>query len=462
MFKKILIANRGEIAVRIIRACRDMGIKTVAVYSTIDRDSLHVKYADEAMCIGPPPPSESYLKPANIITIAEVTNADAIHPGAGFLSEDAQFAEICEAHKITFIGPSVEDLRTMGDKAEARETMAKAGLKLLPGSRSSRHGFRRSVKKGVVESAEEVVELAEKIGYPVGVKAVAGGGGRGIRIAHNSMSLVNLFHTAKAEAKAAFGSAEVYVEKWIENARHIEVQILGDKHKNVIHLGERECSIQRKHQKLVEESPAPSLSSKVRQEIGNAAVKAAKSIGFSNAGTIEFIVDAEDNFYFLEMNTRIQVEHTVTEMITGLDLIKEQIRLAMGEELGYTQADVKMNGHAIQCRINAEDPDNGFSPCPGTIVAYLPPGGIGIRVDSFIYPGYAVPPYYDSLVAKLIAHGRHREETISRMKRALREFVLEGIKTTVPLHVKIMNDERFLNGQVFTNFLDVYSSNASS
>ena len=454
MFEKILVANRGEIAVRIIRACRDMGIKTVAVCSTADEDSLHVKYADEKFCIGPPPAAKSYLKYANIISVAELTNADAIHPGAGFLAENAQFAEICEKHKITFIGPSVENLRTMGDKSEARERMAKAGLKLVPGSRSSRHGLRRSLKKGIVESAEEAVELAEKIGYPVGVKAVAGGGGRGIRIAHNSISLLNLFHTAKTEAETSFGNAAVYIEKWIENARHIEVQILADNHENIIQLGERECSIQRKHQKLLEEAPAPSLNPKVRSDIGKAAVKAAKSIGFSNAGTIEFVVDPEDNFYFLEMNTRIQVEHTVTEMVTGIDLVKEQIRLAMGEELGYNQSDIEINGHAIECRINAEDPDNGFTPSPGKVEAYVAPGGIGIRVDGYIYPGYVMSPYYDSLVAKLITHGRDREEAIARMKRALGEFIIEGIKTTVPLHAKIMNDERFLNGQIYTDFLD--------
>jgi acetyl-CoA carboxylase, biotin carboxylase subunit len=453
MFNKILIANRGEIAVRIIRACRDMGIKTVAVHSTADASALHVKLADEKYCIGPPPSAESYLKHANIITVAEITNADAIHPGVGFLAEDAQFAEICEAHRITFIGPSIDNLMRMGDKAEARETMSKSGLKLLPGSRSSRSGIRRRREKGVVDTAEEAVELAEKIGYPIGIKAVAGGGGRGIRIAHNSMSLLSLFHTVKTEAESAFGNGEVYVEKWIENARHIEVQILADTHGNVIHLGERECSIQRKQQKLVEEAPSPSLSAKTRGELCKAAVRAAKSIDFSNAGTIEFIVDPEYNYYFLEMNTRIQVEHTVTEQSTGIDLVKEQIRVAMGEELGYTQSDVMINGHAIECRINAEDADNKFTPSPGKIDAYLPPGGIGIRVDSHLYTGYVVPPYYDSLVAKLIAHGRNREEAIARMKRALDEFIITGIKTTIPLCQKIMNDERFLNGVVYTNFL---------
>lgn len=454
MFKKILIANRGEIALRVIRACRDMGIKTVAVYSTADKESLHVQHADEAYCIGPPASTESYLRPPNIITVAELTGADAIHPGAGFLSEDAQFAEICEAHEITFIGPTAENLRTMGDKAEARETMSKAGLKLVPGSGSMRRRLRRNVRKGLVENAEEAVEIADKIGYPVGIKAVAGGGGRGIRIAHDGTSLMDFFHTVRAEAQSAFGSTEVYVEKWIENARHIEVQILADNHGNAIHLGERECSIQRKHQKLVEEAPACSLSSKTRHDICKAAAKAAKSIGYNNVGTIEFVVDADEEFYFLEMNTRIQVEHTITEMITGTDLLKEQIRMAWGEEIGYSQSDVEITGHAIECRINAEDPDNDLTPSPGKVDAYLPPGGIGVRVDGYLYPGYAVPPFYDSLVAKLIAHGRDREEAIARMRRALDEFTIEGIKTVIPLHRKIMDDERFLNAQVFTNFLE--------
>jgi len=335
--------------------------------------------------------------------------------------------------------------------------MAKAGLELVPGSRRHKGGIlKKNPKKGVIENEEEALELAEKIGYPVGIKAVSGGGGRGIRIAYNDMALRNLFYTVKSEAEAAFGNAEVYIEKWIENARHIEMQVLADNHGNVIHLGERECSIQRKQQKLVEEAPSPSLSPKIRSEISRAAIRAVRSIGFSNAGTIEFLVDPEDNFYFLEMNTRIQVEHTVTEMITGIDLIKEQIRLAMGEELGYDQSDVSamMNGHAIECRINAEDPDNNFTPSPGKIDGYLPPGGIGIRVDSHLYDGYVVPPFYDSLVAKLIAHGRDRTEAIARMKRALDEFTIGGIKTTIPLCKRIMNDERFLNGLVYTNFLE--------
>ena len=451
MIKKILIANRGEIAVRIIRACKDMGIKTVAIFSTADEEALHVKYADDAYCIGPPPSTESYLKYANIVAVADFANVNAIHPGAGFLAEDAQFAEICEAHEIKFIGPTVTNIATMGDKVKARETVAKAGLKLVPGSRSGR---RRSSKKGTVDTPEEAVQLAEKIGYPVGIKAVAGGGGRGIRIAENRPSLLSLFHTAKAEGEAAFGNGDVYIEKWIEEARHIEVQILGDTHGNVVHLGDRECSIQRKQQKLLEEAPAASISSKLRSEICKAAAKAAKAIGYVNAGTVEFVVDKDDNYYFLEMNTRIQVEHTITECITGIDLVKEQIRLAMGEQLGYSQSDIQLQGHAIECRINAEDPANNFMPSPGLITAYHPPGGIGVRVDGYIYTGYTVPPHYDSLVAKLIASGRDREEAIARLQRALSEFQIEGIKTTIPLYKDILHDERFLNGSIFTNFLE--------
>ena len=451
MIKKILVANRGEIAVRVIRACKDMGIKTVAIFSTADQEALHVKYADEAYCIGPPPSTESYLKYANIIAVADFANVNAIHPGAGFLAEDAQFAEICEAHQIRFIGPSIEDIRTMGDKVKARETAAKSGLKLVPGSGGGR---RKNDKKGTVDTADEAAQLAEKIGYPVGIKAVAGGGGRGIRIAENRPSLMTLFHTAKAEGEAAFGNGDVYIEKWIEEARHIEVQILGDMHGNVVHLGERECSIQRKHQKLLEEAPAASIPPKLRAEICKAAAKAAKSIGYSNAGTIEFVVDKNDNYYFLEMNTRIQVEHTVTESVTGIDLIKEQIRLAMGDPLGYNQSDVEIRGHAIECRINAEDSTNQFMPSPGLVTTYHPPGGIGIRVDGYLYAGYTVPSHYDSLVAKLIASGRDREEAIARLDRALSEFRIEGIKTTIPLFQHILNDERFRNRTIFTNFLE--------
>ncbi len=453
MIKKILIANRGEIAVRIIRACKDMGIKTVAIFSTADEEALHVKYADEAYCIGPPPSAESYLKYANIVAVADFANVNAIHPGAGFLAEDAQFVEICEAHEIKFIGPTVTNIATMGNKVKARETVAKAGLKLVPGSRSGR---RRGSKKGTVDTAEEAVQLAEKIGYPVGIKAVAGGGGRGIRIAENRPSLLSLFHTAKAEGEAAFGNGDVYIEKWIEEARHIEVQVLGDTHGNVVHLGDRECSIQRKQQKLLEEAPAASISSKLRSEISKAAAKAAKAIGYVSAGTVEFVVDKDDNYYFLEMNTRIQVEHTITECITGIDLVKEQIRLAMGEQLGYSQSDIQLQGHAIECRINAEDPANNFMPSPGLVTAYHPPGGIGVRVDGYIYTGYTVPPHYDSLVAKLIASGRDREEAIARLQRALSEFQIEGIKTTIPLYQDILNDERFRNGAIFTNFLEKF------
>ena len=451
MIKKILIANRGEIAVRIIRACKDMGIKTVAVFSTADEDALHVKYADEAYCIGPPPSTESYLKYANIVAVADFANVNAIHPGAGFLAEDAQFAEICEAHQIKFIGPSIANITAMGDKAKARETAAKAGLKLVPGSQGGR---RKNSKNATVDTAGDAAQLAEQIGYPVGIKAVAGGGGRGIRIAENRPSLLTLFHTAKAEGEAAFGNGDVYIEKWIEEARHIEVQILGDLHGNVVHLGERECSIQRKQQKLLEEAPAASIPAKLRSEICKAATKAAKSIGYTNAGTIEFVVDKNDNFYFLEMNTRIQVEHTITESVTGIDLIQEQIRLAMGQQLGYSQSDVQIQGHAIECRINAEDPANQFMPSPGLVTAYHPPGGIGIRVDGYIYTGYTVPSHYDSLVAKLVSIGRDREEAIARLKRALSEFEIEGIKTTIPLYQKILNDERFRNRTIFTNFLE--------
>lgn len=451
MIKKILIANRGEIAVRIIRACKDMGIKTVAIFSTADENALHVKYADEAYCIGPPPSTESYLKYANIIAVADFANVNAIHPGAGFLAEDAQFAEICQAHEIKFIGPSVTNIATMGDKVQARETAAKAGLKLVPGSRS---GKRKNSKKGTVDTADEAAQLAEKIGYPVGIKAVAGGGGRGIRIAENRPSLLTLFHTAKAEGEASFGNGDVYIEKWIEEARHIEVQILGDLHGNVVHFGERECSIQRKQQKLLEEAPAASIPPKLRSEICKAAAKAAKSIGYTNAGTIEFVVDKNENYYFLEMNTRIQVEHTISESITGIDLIKEQIRLAMGEQLGYNQSDIQIQGHAIECRINAEDPSNNFMPSPGVVTKYHPPGGIGIRVDGYIYTGDTVSPHYDSLIAKLIASGRDREEAIARLKRALSEFEIEGIKTTIPLFQNILNDERFRSATIFTNFLE--------
>ena len=450
MFNKVLIANRGEIALRVIRACKELGIKTVAVYSTADRNSLHVTYADESICIGPPETTKSYIKDSNIISAAEMTDADAIHPGAGFLAENAQFAEECEDSWITFIGPSVENIALMGDKIRARDAMAKAGLKLIPGSR------RRRRKSGVVETEEDAKQIAHDVGYPVMVKAVAGGGGRGIRIAHNDISLLNVFQTAKAEAKAAFGNPDVYIEKMIQNARHIEVQILADKHGNVIHLGERECSIQRQHQKLLEEAPSSAISDELREDIHRDAVKAAKSIKYSNVGTIEFLVDDKDNYYFLEMNTRVQVEHPVTEMVTGIDILKEQIRLATGDKLNMEQKSITCSGHAIECRINAEDAENGFAPSPGMINIYHPPGGPGIRIDTHIYNKYIVPPYYDSLVAKLITHGRNRNEAIARMRRALDEFVIEGIRTTIPFHKRVLEDERFLNCQAYTNFLDSF------
>lgn len=449
MFNKVLIANRGEIAVRIIRACKELGIKTVAVYSTADRDSLHVRYADEAVCIGPPPPSESYLNIPNIIAAAEITDADAIHPGYGFLAENPSFAEVCEECKITFIGPTSRNIALMGDKVRAKEAMAKAGLKLLPGSRS---GFRR--RRMVVRDEEEAVRIARQIGYPVAVKAVAGGGGRGIRIAHNDVTLVNVFRTAQAEAQAAFGNPNLYIEKWIENARHIEFQVLADKHGNIVVLGERECSIQRKHQKLLEEAPSPALAPKKRERMVEAIIKAMRSIKYVNAGTLEFLMDEDGELYFIEMNTRIQVEHPVTEMVAGVDIVKEQILIAAGERLDLRQEDVELRGHAIECRINAEDPYSNFSPSPGRITLFHPPGGPGIRLDTHIYTGYEIPPYYDSLVAKLIAHGRDRSESIARMRRALDEMRIEGIKTTVPLHKKILEDERFLQGRTFTNFLD--------
>ena len=450
MFNKVLIANRGEIALRIIRACKELGIKTVAVYSTADRNSLHVTYADESICIGPPETTKSYIKDSNIISAAEMTDADAIHPGVGFLAENAQFAEECEGSWITFIGPSVENIALMGDKIRARDAMAKAGLKLIPGSR------RRRRKSGVVETEEDAKQIAHDVGYPVMVKAVAGGGGRGIRIAHNDISLLNVFQTAKAEAKAAFGNPDVYIEKMIQNARHIEVQILADKYGNVVHLGERECSIQRKQQKLLEEAPSAAISNELREDICRDAVKAAKAIKYSNVGTIEFLVDDEENYYFLEMNTRVQVEHPVTEMVTGIDILKEQIRLATGDKLNMEQKSITCSGHAIECRINAEDAENGFAPSPGMINIYHPPGGPGIRRDTHISNKYIVPPYYDSLVAKLITHGRNRNEAIARMRRALDEFVIEGIRTTIPFHKRVLEDERFLNCQAYTNFLDSF------
>jgi acetyl-CoA carboxylase, biotin carboxylase subunit len=443
LFKKILIANRGEIALRIIRTCKEMGIKTVAVYSEADRYSLHVRFADEAVCIGPGPSKESYLNIPRIIAAAEITNAEAIHPGYGFLAENAMFAEICESSGIKFIGPTPDAIEAMGDKALAKETMRKAGVPVIPGS------------DGVVETLEQAREIANEIGYPIMLKAAAGGGGKGMRMVKNDEELENAWQTARAEAEAAFGNPAVYIEKFIEKPRHIEIQILADEHGNVIHLGERDCSIQRRHQKLIEESPSPIVTPELREAMGQAAVKGAKSVKYRNAGTIEFLVDKDGNFYFMEMNTRIQVEHPVTEMVYGIDIVREQIRIASGEKLGIKQKQIKPNGHAIECRINAEDPFNGFRPSPGKITALHFPGGFGVRVDSHIYQEYVVPPYYDSMIAKLIVHAKNRDEAIARMLRALDEFVIEGIHTTIPFHIKILNSPQFRSGVDYdTKYID--------
>ncbi|HNX68492.1 MAG TPA: acetyl-CoA carboxylase biotin carboxylase subunit [Candidatus Omnitrophota bacterium] len=442
MFSKIMIANRGEIAVRVIRACREMGIQTVAVFSKADRGSLHVKLADEAICIGEAPSSESYLNIPALISAAEIADVEAIHPGYGFLAENAHFAEICESCQIKFIGPRPESIRLAGDKSVARLEMKKAGVPIIPGS------------KGVVTDQEDALRLAKKLGYPVIVKASAGGGGKGIKIAHNDGKLISAFLTAQTEAEAAFGNRDVYVEKCIEEPRHIEVQIMADSFGNVVHLGERDCSVQRRHQKLVEESPAPGLSLKIRRKIGEAAIRAAKAFKYENAGTIEFLLDKDENFYFMEMNTRLQVEHPVTEMVTGLDLVKEQLLVAAGEKLSLTQEDVKFTGHAIECRINAEDPANNFMPCPGKIDNWLMPGGPHVRVDSHGYVGYAVPPFYDSMLAKLIVHGRNRQEAISVMLRALYEMQIGPIKSTIPLQQKILSNPKFRQGGINTKFIE--------
>jgi len=442
MFKKILIANRGEIAVRIIRAAKEMGIQTVAVYSEADRDGLHVKIADESFCIGPAIPSQSYLNIPSIISVAEVAGVEAIHPGYGFLAENAKFSEICAASKIKFIGPPIEAMQKMGDKATARKTVSKVGVPVVPGS------------EGTISDEKEAQRVADNIGYPVAIKATAGGGGRGLRVAWDHDQFIHLMRTARAEAEAAFGNPEVYIEKFIEDPRHIEVQLLGDEHGNVVHLGERDCSIQRRHQKLVEECLSPAVDEKTRRKLGEAAVKAAKSVNYYSAGTIEFLFDKHGKFYFMEMNTRIQVEHPVTEMITGTDIIKEQLRIAAGEKLQFKQNDVKFVGHAIECRINAENHERNFMPSPGEITAYLPPGGLGIRVDSHVYPGYVVQPHYDSLIAKLIAWGKNREEALNKMERALDEYVIEGIHTTIPFHLKVMRNEAFRRGDVTTKFIE--------
>lgn len=441
-FAKILIANRGEIALRIIHSCEEMGIATVAVHSTIDRNALHVKLADESVCIGPPPSNKSYLNIPNIIAAALTRGAEAVHPGYGFLAENARFAQICADHNLQFIGPSPEAIIAMGDKSTAKKTMQEAGVPTIPGS------------KGLISDEDEAAKIAAEIGYPVIIKATAGGGGRGMRFVADETELSRLLRAAQGEAEAAFGNAGVYLEKFIELPRHIEFQILADSYGNVVHLGERDCSIQRRHQKLLEEAPSPALSAELRQKMGEAAVKAAKSINYVGAGTVEFLVDKYGNFYFMEMNTRIQVEHPVTEMITGLDLIKEQIAIAQGEKLSFTQEQVQLKGHAIECRINAEDPDHDFRPNPGKIIAYLPPGGPGVRMDSFVYPDYEIPPYYDSLIGKLIVWGEDRETAIKRMKRALRECAITGVKTTINFHQKILNNPQFLAGNVYTNFIE--------
>lgn len=443
MIKKLLIANRGEIAVRIIRACKELDIETVAVYSEADRESLHVQLADEAYCIGPKLSKDSYLNFTNIMSVATLTQVDAIHPGYGFLAENADFAEICKACNVIFVGPTPEAIQKMGIKDVARETMKNANVPIVPGS------------DGIIESEQEALEIAEKIGYPVIIKATAGGGGKGIRVAKSEEDLVNGIRITQKEAETAFGNPGVYIEKFIEDFRHVEIQVLADAHGNVVHLGERDCSIQRRLQKLIEETPSPAITPAIRTKMGEATVKAAKAVNYLGAGTIEFIFDRKSNeFYFMEMNTRIQVEHPVTEMVTGIDLIKEQIKIANNEELSFKQDDIEFEGWAIECRINAENPFKNFMPSAGEIKMYLPPGGFGVRVDSAAYPGYSIPPYYDSMIAKLIVYAPTREEAIKKMKRALDEFVIEGIHTTIPFHGLIMEHDVFINGDFNTNFLD--------
>jgi len=441
--RKVLIANRGEIACRIIWTCKEMGIKTVAVHSEADREALHVRYADEAVCIGAAPSAQSYLNIPAIISAAEITNVDAVHPGYGFLAESETFAKICEDCNIKFIGPKPNVIGMMGDKVEARRTMQAAGVPILPGSPDP------------IESADEAIKLAISIGFPVIIKAAAGGGGRGMRIVRSAEELPSQLELAQAEALAAFKNGAVYIERYIERPRHIEIQVLADEHGNCIHLGERECTIQRRHQKLLEEAPSVAISPELRAEMGAVAVNACRKIGYSSAGTFEFLLDEDGSFYFMEMNTRIQVEHPVTEMVTLADIVRNQIMIATGEDLGYVQEDVQIVGHSIECRINAEDPEK-FTPSPGKITAFNIPGGPGVRVDTAVYPGYVVPPYYDSMIAKLIVHARNRELAIARMQRALDVMVIEGIKTTIPLHQKIMADERFRKGDFSTKFMEEF------
>jgi acetyl-CoA carboxylase biotin carboxylase subunit len=442
MFSKVLIANRGEIALRVIRACRELGIQTVAVYSEADRESLHVRFADDDVCIGPPPSRQSYLKISALIAAAEITGADAIHPGYGFLAENAEFAETCEASGITFIGPTGEQIRLMGDKATARRLAQEAGVPTVPGT------------PGTIQDLDEAVALAGQIGFPVIIKATAGGGGKGMRVANDAEQFAQMFSLAQNEALAAFGNGDVYIEKYLARPRHVEIQVMGDRHGRVIHFGERDCSVQRRHQKLVEESPSPAVTPALRQEMGNAAVRLSERIGYVGAGTLEFLLDEDGCFYFMEMNTRIQVEHPVTEQVTSYDLVKEQIRVAAGEPIGFLGNGCHLRGHAIECRVNAEDPYRNFQPSPGTITAYHPPGGPGIRLDTHIYAGYTVPPYYDSLLAKVIAYGNNRGEALARMGQALDSFIIEGVTTTIGFLARIIRHPDFVSGAVDTRFLE--------
>jgi acetyl-CoA carboxylase, biotin carboxylase subunit len=442
VFKKVLIANRGEIALRVIRACRELGLETVAVYSEADRESLHVRFADDDVCIGPPPSRQSYLKIPNIIAAAEITGADAIHPGYGFLAENAEFADICKASNIVFIGPTGDQIRQMGDKATARRLAAEAAVPTVPGS------------PGTIDDPDEALAFAESIGFPVIIKATAGGGGKGMRIVPEAEQFPQLFGLAQNEALAAFNNGAVYVEKYIQHPRHVEIQVVGDNFGKVIHLGERDCSVQRRHQKLIEESPSPALSAVLRDRMGQAAVALASNIGYVGAGTIEFLLDTDGSFYFMEMNTRIQVEHPVTEMVTSFDLVKEQIRVAANEPISFQGDGRRLRGHAIECRINAEDPSRNFQPCPGLITAYHPPGGPGVRVDTHVYAGYTVPPYYDSLLAKVIVHGNDRDEALTRMGQALDSFILEGVTTTIPFLARVIRHPDFVTGDIDTRFLE--------
>ncbi|HUL70281.1 MAG TPA: acetyl-CoA carboxylase biotin carboxylase subunit [Gemmatimonadales bacterium] len=442
MFKKVLIANRGEIALRVIRACRELGIETVAVYSEADRESLHVRFADDDVCIGPPPSRSSYLRIPSIIAAAEITGADAIHPGYGFLAENAEFADTCRASNIMFIGPTGEQIRQMGDKATAKRLAQEAGVPTVPGT------------AGTIADLDEALRCAEEIGFPVIIKATAGGGGKGMRIATDAEQFTQSFTLAQNEALSAFGNGEVYVERYLERPRHVEIQVMGDTYGRVVHLGERDCSVQRRHQKLIEESPSPAMTQELRDRMGHAAVMLAGAIGYVGAGTIEFLLDADGSFYFMEMNTRIQVEHPVTEMVTSFDLVKEQIKVAAGDRLSFRGDGTRLRGHSIECRINAEDPYRNFQPSPGLITAYHPPGGPGVRLDTHVYAGYHVPPYYDSLLAKVIVHGNNRDEALGRMRQALDSFILEGVTTTIPFLSRVIRHPDFVAGNVDTKFLE--------